>query len=363
MSTAGFLIRFTNFFFRLFQLAASAIILGIFSYFLAVLTDHNMPIARWVKAVTGISGVATLYTLTASIFTLCIGGIAFFAALMLVLDICFVCGFIAIAIMTRHGANSCSGIVVTPLGTGAANQPAPGFGEGGFGTGGDRHFTYMPSLGYACRLQKGSLAVAIIGCILFALSLYPQILYARHHKRGKRFGPSPGNNYTEGPSRTGGRSFWAFGRRCSPETSIGPSTGAAANSYPPGADGVTGDDQDEKPYSRYANVFRRGKQSHGSTAGGSGIDAQPPAGGYGAPATGTQAYGETPAVGMPGAGVDTTPGVGGFGGGVGGGGSAGYANYGYGQSGAAEDGYSYGYRARPQYETAQFPVSSGQRDF
>lgn len=163
MSTAGFLIRFTNFLFRLFQLAASAIILGIFSYFLVVLTDHNIPIARWVKAVTGISGAATLYTLTASIFTLCIGGIAFFAALMLVLDICFICGFVAIAIMTRHGANSCSGIVVTPLGTGAANQPAPGFGEGGFGTGGDRHFTYMPSLGYACRLQKGSLAVAIVG--------------------------------------------------------------------------------------------------------------------------------------------------------------------------------------------------------
>ncbi|KAL2369282.1 hypothetical protein BDBG_06548 [Blastomyces gilchristii SLH14081] len=359
MSAAGIFIRFTNLLFRLLQLACSVIILGIFSYFLAVLTDHNMPIARWIKAVEGISGAATLYTLAASIFTLCIGGIAFFAALMLILDVCFIAGFIAIAIMTRHGADSCSGIVNTPLGTGNANRPAPGFGEGGFGTGHDKNFTYLPSLRSACRLQKGSLAVAVIGCILFALSLYPQVLYARHHKRGKRFGPSPRNNYTEGPSRTGPRSLWGFGPRRAAVTDT------SANSYPLEANRVSGYAQDEKPPNRYAGIFTRGRKSRSSTAGGPGMEAQPQTAGYGAPATATSAYvhGGPPAAGAPGTVVDNTTGVGGYEGGVGGGTSAGYANYGYGQSGAADDGYSYGYGARPQHETAQIPVASGQRNF
>ncbi|OJD27967.1 hypothetical protein ACJ73_00623 [Blastomyces percursus] len=356
MSVAGVFIRFTNLIFRLLQLACSVIILGIFSYFLVVLTDHNIPIARWIKAVEGISGVATLYTLAASIFTLCIGGIAFIAALMLFLDVCFIAGFIAIAIMTRHGADSCTGIVNTPLGTGNANQPAPGFGEGGFGTGSDNNFTYMPSLGSACRLQKGTLAVAIIACLLFVLSLYPQVLYARHHKRGKRFGPSPGNNYTEGPSRTGPRYLWGFGPRHPAATD------ASANSYPLGANGVSGYAQDEKPPNRYADIFTRGGKSRSSTAGGPAMEPQSQTGECGSPAT--SAYGGPPAAGAPGTVVDNTTGIiGGYGSGVGGGTSAGYANYAYGQSGAADDGYSYGYGARPQYETAQIPVASGQRNF
>ncbi|PGH01903.1 hypothetical protein GX51_04957 [Blastomyces parvus] len=357
MSTAGIFIRFTNLFFRLLQLACSVIILGIFSYFLAVLSDHNMPIARWIKAVEGISGVATLYTLAASVFTLCIGGIAFFAALMLILDICFIVGFIAIAVMTRHGAGSCTGIVNTPLGTGNSNQPAPGFGEGGFGTGSDNDFAFRPSLGTACRLQKGTLAVAIIGCILFALSLYPQVLYARHHKRGKRFGPSPANNYTKGPNRTGGRSSWRFGRRRQAASD------ASANSYPLVTNGGAGYAQDEKPPSRYAGLFTRGRKSSSSAAAGPGLEAQPQTGGYGAPATSAYAYGGRPAAGAPGTVVDNTAGVGGYGSGAGGGTNAGYANYEYRQSGAADDGYSYGYGARPQYQTAQFPVASAQTNF
>ncbi|PGH34603.1 hypothetical protein GX50_02586 [[Emmonsia] crescens] len=361
MSAAGVFIRFTNLIFRLLQLAASIIILGIFSFFLAVLSDHNVPIARWIKAVEGLAGAATLYTLAASIFTLCIGGIAFFAALMFLLDICFIGAFIAIAVMTRHGADTCIGTVNTPLGTGDASQPATGFGEGGFGTGGDKKFTYMPSFGFACRLQKGVFAVAIIGCILFALSLYPQVLYARHHKRGKRFGPSPRNNYTEGPSRTGPRSFWDFGRR-RPASSNDLAAGAAANSYPLTTNGATGYDLDEKPPPRYASIFTRGKKPHSSAAGGSSMDAQRETGGYGAPANSAYAYGGAPAVGVPGTAVNNTAGVGGVGSGVGGRASTGYVNYGYGQSGVAEEGYSYGYGARPQYETAQFPMSSGQRD-
>lgn len=39
----------------------------------------------------------------------------------------------------------------------------------------------------------------------FLLSILFQVLYARHHKREKRFGPSPANGYTYGTRR---RAFW-----------------------------------------------------------------------------------------------------------------------------------------------------------
>lgn len=38
----------------------------------------------------------------------------------------------------------------------------------------------------------------------FLISILFQILLARHHKREKRFGPSPSNGYTYGSRRRGG---------------------------------------------------------------------------------------------------------------------------------------------------------------
>ena len=54
---------------RALQFICSAIILGIFSYFLAVLSKHNTQIPQWEKAVEGMSGVACLYTLIAVLTT------------------------------------------------------------------------------------------------------------------------------------------------------------------------------------------------------------------------------------------------------------------------------------------------------
>ncbi|EEH47372.1 uncharacterized protein PADG_03470 [Paracoccidioides brasiliensis Pb18] len=304
MSAAGVFIRITNFILRLIQFCAAALILGIYSYFLAVLVDHGMVIPQWAKAVEGLSGAAALYTLLASLFTLCIGGIAFFAALMLFLDVCFIASFTAIAIMTRDGVDSCTGIVHTLLGSGDSKSLA------GPGTGNNDKLTHFPDLGFACRLQKGAFSVAIIGCLLFALGLYPQILYARHHKLGKWFGPSPGNNYTEGLSRNSKRSFWRSRRRSSAPHSADPVTVPAAD-----AAAEAGDDKYEKPPSR-----------------------------------GPPASGVTRAIGSNTGGVGT----------VGGGGvSAGFTKYRYGQSGVADGGYSHGYGAQPQqgYRTAQFPES------
>lgn len=156
-------IRVANFALRLLQLCVSVIILGIFAYFLAVLADYDLQTQRWIKAVAGISGAATFYTLLGSIFTLSLGSHPFFAGLAMVLDFSFMVAFIAIAIMARNGTESCTGYVHTPLGNGEANDSASGFGPGGFGTGDGEQLTYMPSLRSACKLQKGAFAVSIIG--------------------------------------------------------------------------------------------------------------------------------------------------------------------------------------------------------
>lgn len=44
-----------------------------------------------------------------------------------------------------------------------------------------------------------------LNSFLFLISVLFQILLARHHKREKRFGPSPANDYTWGS----GRKFWS----------------------------------------------------------------------------------------------------------------------------------------------------------
>jgi hypothetical protein len=147
---------------RVLQFLASAVILGIFSYFLAVLADHHLPIATWIRAVEGMSGAATLYALLAALFTLCLGGVMFFGFIAMVLDACFVGCMIAIAVLTRDGTQTCSGSVITPLGNGPVDSNAVGYGSDGFGFGSGQNVTYLPNLGLACRLEKTVFAVSII---------------------------------------------------------------------------------------------------------------------------------------------------------------------------------------------------------
>lgn len=163
MSVGGIILRLFNEAIRIVQFGASAIILGVYSYFLAVLADHDLPIARWMKAVEGIAGAATFYTLCGCIFTVCIGGVAFFAGVALILDICFIGGMVAIAVMTRDGTQKCVGDVKTPLGDGPADSKAIGYGKNGFGFGNGAHATYFPDLGLACRLEKAVFIVSLIG--------------------------------------------------------------------------------------------------------------------------------------------------------------------------------------------------------
>lgn len=148
MGAGGVILHFLTFAIRILQLLDSAVILGIYSYFLASLSQNGRPIARWMKATEGLAGAAALYALLASLLTCCLGGIPFFSVLAIILDVCFVGAMIAIAIMTRDGTQSCGGYVSTPVGAG------PGYS--------DSTLTGV-NLGLACRLEKTAFAVAIIG--------------------------------------------------------------------------------------------------------------------------------------------------------------------------------------------------------
>ena len=116
----------------------SILILGIFSYYLAVLSRRDgANIPQWQRAVEGLSGAAALYTLFAVIMTCFLGGITFFAFIAVLLDVLFCAAMVAIAIMTKAATKSCASTSDdSPIGTG--------------------HRT-------SCQLQKVAFAVAIIG--------------------------------------------------------------------------------------------------------------------------------------------------------------------------------------------------------
>ncbi|KAJ5194597.1 uncharacterized protein N7498_008035 [Penicillium cinerascens] len=240
MGMGGVILRFCALAIRVLQFLDAAVILGIFSYYLAILAQHNLHIATWIKAVEGLSGAATLYGLLGTVFVCCLGGVGFFAFLGVVFDVCFTGAMIAIAILTRHGVDKCTGIVNTPLGTGNAND----------------HSMAKLTFGMACKLEKVTFAVAIIGIFLFLISILFQIALARHHKREKRFGPSPANGYTSGR----GRKFWSR-RKNSPDAT-------GADNLPghptPGDVEMAGDTKREKGW--FSTFGRKNKATPAATA-------------------------------------------------------------------------------------------------
>ena len=197
--------RFGALFLRILQFCCAALGLGIFSYFLAVLADRDIHIAtRWL-AVEGLTGAATLYTILGILFVLCLAGSAFFGTIAIVLDICFIGAFIVVAWFTRHGADSCSGYVQTPLGDGPSDSSDPGYGANGFGFGNDENSTYFPNLDTACRLNTAVFAASIAAIFLFLVTAVYQVFLIKRAKKDKRYGPSPANNYTSGAGKA---PFW-----------------------------------------------------------------------------------------------------------------------------------------------------------
>ncbi|RFU78821.1 hypothetical protein TARUN_3388 [Trichoderma arundinaceum] len=201
----GFGLKFVQWFIRGIQFCCCAIVLAIYSYFLATLHNHNLPIATSLRAVEGISGAGTLYTLLALLMLCCLAGHTLTAFLAVLLDVCFIGAFIYVAVANKNGAGSCDGYLDTPFGKGQSASTVSA----------DKGFTRLPSFHTACRLQTASLAVSIIVIIFFALSILMEFALTRHHQKEKRYGPSPQNDYTSGFGRRKGNGVFGrfFGRR------------------------------------------------------------------------------------------------------------------------------------------------------
>ncbi|KAL1615964.1 hypothetical protein SLS56_011612 [Neofusicoccum ribis] len=220
----------------------SAIILGFYSYFLAVQSDRDRTIPNWQKAVEGISGVGVVYTILATVLTPCLGGVRILAVLGMILDVAFAGGFIAIAVLTRDGAKKCTGIVDTPLGRGNA-ETGEGFGDNGFGTSGGEQVTYQARYGTVCRYNKVCFAVSIIGAFLFLIAAICQFWFTRRAQKEKRYGPSPANNYTSGSGKKA--PFWKRNRRGT--VNNGDSELGAYGAGAPAASAVGGPNVDTRP--------------------------------------------------------------------------------------------------------------------
>ena len=151
----GIALKGLQLFLRFIQFCCAAIILGIFSYFLATLRNHDLHIDTYIRAVEGISGAGVLYTLISLLLVCCLGGIAFLSFLAMLLDLAFCGAFIYVAYATRGGAGTCKGQVNTPFGSGNTNT------DNTVATG-NRGFTALPSLHTACKLETACFAVAIV---------------------------------------------------------------------------------------------------------------------------------------------------------------------------------------------------------
>lgn len=158
MAIGGAILRFGSTLIYALAFCCAGIILGIYSYFLAVQADRDVNIPRWQQAVEGLSGAVVLYAIFAVLLTCCLGGKKIFALLGIVLDLLCCGAMVAIAVLTRDGASSCSGNVQTPLGDGPSNSKE-GFGSNGQGN----QITYAASLGTTCKLNTACFAVSIVG--------------------------------------------------------------------------------------------------------------------------------------------------------------------------------------------------------
>jgi len=144
---AGFALKTLQWFIRGVQFLCCAVVLALFSYFLAVAAQHHFVIPTWTKAVEGISGIGVLYTFVGLLLLCCLAGHPFTSAIAIILDIAFVGAFIYVAQANRGGASSCDNTVDTLFG----NRPATDdLGRG------------LPNFHQVCQMESAVLAVSII---------------------------------------------------------------------------------------------------------------------------------------------------------------------------------------------------------
>jgi hypothetical protein len=197
---SGVALKFLQWFVRGVQFCCSAVVLALFSFYLAVAARNNVEIPTWVRAVEGISGVGVLYTLLGLLLLCCLAGHPFTSFIAIVLDVAFVGAFIYVAQANRGGASSCTGRIDTPFGSGDANTSLDG----------------LPSFRSICQMQSAALAVSIVAIVFFIISALVEIVLVRHRRKESRWGPSPANNYTSGSGRKG--VFGLFRRKKTTDT-------------------------------------------------------------------------------------------------------------------------------------------------
>ncbi|KAI1735078.1 hypothetical protein F4680DRAFT_315546 [Xylaria scruposa] len=201
---SGLALKALQWFIRGIQFLTCAVVLALFSYFLAIASRNNINIPTWSKAVEGISGIGVLYTLLGLLLLCCVAGHPFASGIAIILDIAFVGAFIYVAQANRGGASSCTGTVNTVFGTRPASDS--------LGSG-------LPNFHQLCQIHKAVLAVSIIAIAFFLLSAFMEIVLVRHRRKESRFGPSPANNYTSGYGSRGGF-FGRFRRRKGSEEQV-----------------------------------------------------------------------------------------------------------------------------------------------
>ncbi|CAK7223864.1 hypothetical protein SCUCBS95973_005323 [Sporothrix curviconia] len=198
----GIGLKAVQFFLRSIVFLCALVILIIFAYFLGKLNSADLYIPTWARAVEGLSGAAALYSLLGILLLWWLAGrmLTFIAAI--VLDICFIGGFVYIATANRGGSGNCNrDSIRSPFGTGDADTDRIVNRSG--------TLVNIPSFRVSCRLQKACLAVAIIaiGFLLFAMAV--EFFLWRNYRKEKKFGPGPNNGYTSGSGRRRG----LFGRK------------------------------------------------------------------------------------------------------------------------------------------------------
>ncbi|KKA29449.1 hypothetical protein TD95_003110 [Thielaviopsis punctulata] len=198
MDRKGLGLKAVQWFLRGIQCACAVIILAIYSYILATLSNHNMPIKVSARAVEGISGIALAYTSAAIFFLFCIAGRTMAALLAMALDFSFVVAFIYVAVVNKTGASSCTGQVTTQFGKGNSTERASHAGQ-------KSGFTQLPTYGQACKLESAVLGLSIIAIFFFVFSLLMEVALGRNHWRQKRQNIVPPD--PNGPMGPGGISY------------------------------------------------------------------------------------------------------------------------------------------------------------
>ncbi|MCJ1314050.1 hypothetical protein MMC25_007730 [Agyrium rufum] len=176
MGLGGILLRFGGTIIHGLSLIASILVLAIFSYFIAVLKDDSISISQTIEAVEGISAGGVAYGIAAILLTCCLGGFSFFAFIGIVVDLLFVGGFVAIAVLNRDGSKSCSGQVTTPIGTGVIGQSSDAYLDG----------VFTADLKRACVFQQATFALGLINAFLFTVSILLALALGKHHMKSKR---------------------------------------------------------------------------------------------------------------------------------------------------------------------------------